>query len=490
MRLALVCALVALSALLATPCVAQTPDPQQWELVDDMWLPKGAWGGGRHSTFIATPWTASIVPYAFNANVNQLNRERAIEAMGVWAAVSALTFVERTNQANYIVFNSHPSSNNSFVGMIGGPQTINVVSWHSRYTIVHEVGHAVGLLHEQSRPDRDTFVQINSANITAGFAHNFNIAPTSTTFGAYDFDSCMHYGQNFFSNNGMPTITVLPPNQAQQNQIGQRQHISILDGLGMGLRYGAAIAPTISEVFPCDITQGESGTLRILGERFQPSGFDGMGVPGSVIHINGSPVTATFVNPFELTAPFTAAMTAGSTLTITVENPAPGAGHSLPYVETIHAPAAPTWPGSGEDLVLMSAIGADCEFRGSGFGLDHRQVGPGDLLRLHVDSPGGAFDFLGLNIVANAYTTGMPPTSFPGFPELHLSASQVVYLMRGTAQGPLGPTGLLLPSGITRAWFIPSGLAGNSLLVQAYVRSGAATNGIFAITDGLQIEFN
>ena len=64
-------------------------------------------------------------------------------------------------------------------------------------TIAHEVGHAIGFWHEQSRPDRDVFVMIHEDNITDGKQYNFQ----TRTWGEvgilnvpYDLGSGMHYG--------------------------------------------------------------------------------------------------------------------------------------------------------------------------------------------------------------------------------------------------------------------------------------------------------
>ena len=65
---------------------------------------------------------------------------------------------------------------------------------------MHEFAHAMGVIHEQSRPDRDKYVKILWNNIKPNLKHNFKIHYQSYIKGhAYDYKSIMHYGDKVSS---------------------------------------------------------------------------------------------------------------------------------------------------------------------------------------------------------------------------------------------------------------------------------------------------
>uniref|UniRef100_A0A3B3X1W0 Metalloendopeptidase n=1 Tax=Poecilia mexicana TaxID=48701 RepID=A0A3B3X1W0_9TELE len=104
--------------------------------------------------------------------------------------------------------------------------------------VEHEILHALGFHHEQSRYDRDNHVQIEYSNILAGKEHNFRKVGSqdSTTHGSpYDYMSVMHYSKNAFSNGNGPTIITI--NQAFQDLIGQRVEMSPSDVQELNLLY-------------------------------------------------------------------------------------------------------------------------------------------------------------------------------------------------------------------------------------------------------------
>ncbi|MBN1879011.1 hypothetical protein JW823_02780 [bacterium] len=197
------------------------------------------------SGFSGTPWTNGNVYYEFDAGVTSTQQTQWLNAAAEWSAVAPLTFIARTSEPNYIHV-QNDSGNWSYVGMIGGRQDMGIYNWSYRFIIAHEIGHALGMAHEHQRTDRDSYVTINMGNIQSAYVSNFTIW-TTTNYGAYDFDSVMHYDKCAFSidcpaGSTCPctnyTITVPPPNQYWQDLIGQRTHLSTLDQSGMAARYG------------------------------------------------------------------------------------------------------------------------------------------------------------------------------------------------------------------------------------------------------------
>jgi hypothetical protein len=90
----------------------------------------------------------------------------------------------------------------SAVGMKGGMQRLRfrsndltmAAAQPSVPTARHEMIHALGLWHEQSRTDRDFYVDVNLGCVGPGSAGEYAMSLDSKNTGPYDFNSIMHYG--------------------------------------------------------------------------------------------------------------------------------------------------------------------------------------------------------------------------------------------------------------------------------------------------------
>ena len=88
-------------------------------------------------------------------------------------------------------------------------------------TILHEMGHIIGLWHEQSRSDRDSYITLNYNNVIKGSWSNYAIATDNQqTLGLYDYASVMQYPSYSFSRNGGPVIETIPAGMPLSNADG------------------------------------------------------------------------------------------------------------------------------------------------------------------------------------------------------------------------------------------------------------------------------
>uniref|UniRef100_A0AC35TRA8 Metalloendopeptidase n=1 Tax=Rhabditophanes sp. KR3021 TaxID=114890 RepID=A0AC35TRA8_9BILA len=135
-----------------------------------------------------------------------------------------------------------------YVGQIyaNAPQDLSIGEGCQYNGIIqHEFTHALGIQHEQSRPDRDTYVNIYPANMQAGAEAQYTKSSVSSVkdFGVgFDMGSDMLYFSTAFSANGQKTMA--PKNAIYDQVFGQRAQLSFCDYKILNYNYCNATCAT------------------------------------------------------------------------------------------------------------------------------------------------------------------------------------------------------------------------------------------------------
>lgn len=136
-----------------------------------------------------------------------------------------IQWVPFTTQTDYVDFDLDPNDTsgvgNSYIGRVGGKQLIWGSGACTVPTLLHEMGHATGMWHEQSRPDRNNYVNVLFSNMIdveqSDSVLQFDDMQTPTL---YDWSSLMHYGAWNFTKNGSPTLESIPAGMPLSNNTG------------------------------------------------------------------------------------------------------------------------------------------------------------------------------------------------------------------------------------------------------------------------------
>jgi hypothetical protein len=172
-------------------------------------------------------WPAGVVPYVIRVQGLPVQ-----EAIADWTAKTDRIRLRpyRRSDPAWVEFVAS-SGCSSYIGksVARGPQPIMLANGCGLDQIVHEIGHAIGFFHEQSRLDRDRALILHPQNMIPGTEAQFAQVRLGQAqdFNQFDFTSVMLYGPSAFSANGQPTMTARDPAIGQNWGINHRQNAGL-----------------------------------------------------------------------------------------------------------------------------------------------------------------------------------------------------------------------------------------------------------------------
>ncbi|KFD65177.1 hypothetical protein M514_06993 [Trichuris suis] len=200
------------------------------------------------------PWEGSVIPYRLDNSLREGSRVAIVKAIRLWQENTCLKLKEHSHGqfTEGILFTENGYMCSSFVGKVGRVQNISI-SWPHCATaglVAHQIGHALGLLHEQNRLDRQRHVTVNYKNLNFNFYDLFARLRSDLLIDfalPYDLGSVMHVA-SMRSTKGDSVAGIVAVDPNYQWTIGQRKKPSFLDYKLVNLLYCADKCQT---TLPC-----------------------------------------------------------------------------------------------------------------------------------------------------------------------------------------------------------------------------------------------
>ncbi|XP_063403499.1 uncharacterized protein LOC134687277 [Mytilus trossulus] len=214
-------------------------------------------------------WPYGILKYKWASNIDKKSKRVIRKAMQHIANNTCIRFQKAKNKdENYVRFISEPGcwSNIGHVG--NGEQKLSIGRGCNEVVgvAVHELLHALGFWHEQSRPDRDDYVEVLMENVAARYKKDFeklNKTLVNSRGYPYDYLSIMHYKEFTFTNTGDETIKVKGIGKKLRMPIGQRTAMSNID------------IAQLNDMYHCNKKQDANETVCLPGwTKFQRSCYN------------------------------------------------------------------------------------------------------------------------------------------------------------------------------------------------------------------------